>query len=347
MTTQTVPRDERLQPLTPWQRLLTRPEFGALAGLLLVFAIFAVTAGHSGFLSAQSAVNYFEVAAQVGIVAVFVGLLMIGGEFDLSVGSMLGASGIVLALLVHPDRGHLPLGVGIALAFAFAAAAGWLNGWLVLRTGLPSFIVTLAMLFILRGAALGFTKLITNLTMVSGLEDVTAQPLAALFTGRPLGIPAAVWWWALVTAVMSYVLNATRFGNWVMAAGGDANAARNVGVPVRRVKITLFVLTALAATLVATIQVLGAGSADVVRGQQLELNTVAAAVIGGCLLTGGYGSVIGASIGALILGMVQQGIIYTSVDSDWFQVLVGGMILGAVILNNALRRRAMLIRRKP
>lgn len=346
MTTTTASRDERLQPLSTWQRLLTRPEFGALAGLLLIFGIFAFAAGHSGFLSWQSTVNYFEVAAQVGIVAVFVGLLMIGGEFDLSVGSMLGAAGIVLALLVHPDHGHLPLIVAIVLTFMFAAAIGWLNGWLVLKTGLPSFIVTLAMLFILRGAALGFTKLITKLTIVSGLEDVTSQPLAQLFISKPLGIPAAVWWWIALTLVVSYVLNATRFGNWVFASGGDANAARNVGVPVPRVKLTLFMLTAMAATLVATIQVLGAGSADVVRGQQLELNTVAAAVIGGCLLTGGYGSVIGASIGALILGMVQQGIIYTSVDSDWFQVMVGAMILGAVILNNALRKRAMLLRRK-
>ncbi|GHF37743.1 simple sugar transport system permease protein [Deinococcus metalli] len=346
MTARTAAPDERLAPRSPWQRLLSRPEFGALAGLLLVFVIFTLAAGRSGFLSLSGTVNYLEVAAQVGIVAVFVGLLMIGGEFDLSVGSMLGAAGIVLALLIHPDHGHLPLIVAIPITFAVAAAIGWLNGWLVLRTGLPSFIVTLAMLFVLRGASLGFTKLITKLTLVQGIDDQVNTPLGHAFSGNLLGVPASVWWWLLLTAVMAVVLNTTRFGNWVFAVGGDANAARNVGVPVRRVKTILFMLTAMAATLVAIIQVTKYGSADVLRGTQLELNTVAAAVIGGCLLTGGYGSVIGASIGALILGMVQQGIIYTSVDSDWFQVMVGAMILGAVILNNALRSRAMLLRRK-
>lgn len=346
MTTQQVARDERIQSLSPWQRLIARPEFGALAGLLLVFVIFTVAAGGSGFLSLSGTVNYLEVAAQVGIVAVFVGLLMIGGEFDLSVGSMLGAAGIVLALLIHPDYGKLPLVVAIPITFAVAALIGWTNGWLVLKTGLPSFIVTLATLFILRGASLGFTKLITKLTLVQGIDDQIKSPLARLFSGDMFGVPASVWWWLGLSIVMGFVLNSTRFGNWVFAVGGDANAARNVGVPVRRVKLILFTMAAMAATLVAIIQVTKYGSADVLRGTQLELNTVAAAVIGGCLLTGGYGSVIGASIGALILGMVQQGIIYTSVDSDWFQVMVGAMILGAVVLNNALRGRSMLGRRK-
>lgn len=325
---------------------MARPELGSIAGLLVVFLFFAFMAGSSGFLSTLGTVNYLEVSAQIGIIAVAVGLLMIGGEFDLSVGSMLGAAGIVVALLVHGEYGKAPLWLAIMLGFAFALLIGYINGWLVMVTGLPSFIVTLATLFILRGASLGFTKLITNLTIVSGLEEYTAKnPLTGLFTGKLLGLPASVWWWVGLTAVFSVLLNSTRFGNWVFSAGGDANAARNVGVPVRRVKITLFMLTAACATLVAVIQVLGANSADVLRGQGMELNAVAAAVIGGCLLTGGYGSVIGASVGALVLGMVQQGIIYTSIDSDWFQVLVGGMILGAVILNNYLRKRSLLARR--
>lgn len=338
--------DERLRPLGVWQRLLARPELGSFAGLVIVFLFFALTAGRSGFLTPLGTVNYLEVSAQIGIVSVAVGALMIAGEFDLSVGSMLGAAGIVVALLVHGEYGHLPLAVAVLLAFVFALAVGFVNGWLVLATGLPSFIVTLATLFILRGASLGFTKLITNLTVVSGLDDYVAKdPVTPLFTGHLLGLPASVWWWLACTAVISVLLTSTRFGNWIFSAGGDPNAARNVGVPVRRVKITLFMLTAASATLVAVIQVLSSNSADVLRGQGMELNAVAAAVIGGCLLTGGYGSVIGASVGALILGMVQQGIIYTSIDSDWFQVLVGGMILGAVILNNHLRRRSLAVRR--
>ena len=126
----------------------------------------------------------------------------------------------------------------------------------------------------------------------------------------------------------------TRFGNWIFAVGGDANAARNVGVPVARVKIVLFMLTALAATLFATIQVLGVGSADTLRGTQKEFEAIIAAVIGGCLLTGGYGSAIGAAFGALIFGFVQMGIFYTGIDTDWFKVFLGSMVLIAVLFNN-------------
>ncbi|GEM86962.1 ABC transporter permease [Meiothermus granaticius] len=339
-------KDERLHPLSPWKRLLLRPELGSIAGLIVVFLFFAIMAGNTGFLTWLSVRNYLEVAAQLGILAAAVALLMIGGEFDLSVGSMIGIAGTLIAVLIHPDYGHLPLGVAILIALLFAMGVGFFNGWLVLRTGLPSFIVTLAMMFILAGANIGFTKMVTNLTIVSGLGDVVAKSsLAHLFAGSLLGLPASVWWWLGVTIVLSLVLLRTPFGNWVFGAGGDANAARNVGVPVFRVKITLFMLTAIAATVVAAIQTLSIGSANVLNGQGKELEAVAASVIGGCLLTGGYGSVIGASIGSLILGMVQQGIVYTNIDTDWYKVLVGGMILGAVILNNYLRKRSMEVRR--
>ncbi|AWR86508.1 ABC transporter permease [Meiothermus taiwanensis] len=339
-------RDERLQPIGLWQRLLLRPELGSIAGLIVVFTFFALMAGSSGFLTWAGTRNYLEVAAQLGILASAVALLMIAGEFDLSVSSMIGVAAVSMALLAHPDYGNLPLGLAILLTLGLALSVGYLNGYLVLRTGLPSFIVTLAMMFILAGANIGFTKLITKLTIVSGLNEKIAQdPIAHLFTGTLLGLPAAVWWWLGVTGVLSFVLLRTPFGNWIFGAGGDANAARNVGVPVRRVKITLFMLTAAAATLLATIQVMGLGSANVLQGQGKELEAIAAAVIGGCLLTGGYGSVIGAGIGALILAIVQQGIIYTNIDLDWFKVMVGGMILGAVILNNHLRKLSMQVRR--
>ncbi len=341
-----VAHDERLQSLSIWKRLLLRPELGSIAGLIVVFLFFAITAGGNGFLTWLSVRNYLEVAAQLGILAAAVALLMIGGEFDLSVGSMIGIAGITIAVLSSPDYVHLPPSLAVLITLVFSLGIGYINGWLVMRTGLPSFIVTLAMMFILAGLNIGFTKLITNLTIVSGLQDVVAKdPVAGLCAGSWLGLPASVWWWLVVTIVLSMVLLRTSFGNWVFGAGGDPNAARNVGVPVRRVKISLFMLTAAAATVVAAIQTLSIGSANVLNGQGKELEAVAASVIGGCLLTGGYGSVIGASIGSLILGMVQQGIVYTNIDTDWYKVLVGGMILGAVILNNYLRRKSLEVRR--
>ncbi|GMA14152.1 ABC transporter permease (plasmid) [Deinococcus metallilatus] len=330
-------RDERLRKVSLWRRLLVRPEFGSLAGLLVVFGVFSLFAGSQGFLSVAGTVNYLEVAAQLGIIAVAAALLMIGGEFDLSIGSMIGLTGMIVGL--STAQYGLPLWAGILLAFVVAGLLGALNGWVVLKTGLPSFIITLASLFILRGLTVGVTLLLTNNTRVSGVEASGLS--AALFQSTPLGLPVSVWWWLGLGLVMSFVLLRTRFGNWIFAAGGDPHAARNVGVPVGRVKITLFVLTALSAALLATIQVLNTGSADVLRGTGKELEAIASAVIGGCLLTGGYGSVIGAMLGALMLGMVQQGLFFTGIDTNWFQVFVGGLLLAAVVLNNFLRKKAI------
>jgi simple sugar transport system permease protein len=316
---------------------MTRPELAAVAGSILVFAFFAVVAGDSGFLTTAGAATYLEVAAQLGIVAVPVALLMIAGEFDLSVGSMVGAAGMIIAISV--SEYGLPLLVGVLLALAVALVVGFLNGYLVIKTGLPSFIVTLGMLFALRGLTIGFARLLTGRTQI-GLGDSGSGVMQTLFAGSIGDFSVSIIWWFVLAVLGTYVLQRTVFGNWIFGAGGDANAARNVGVPVSRVKITLFMCTAASAALLATIQVLDAGSADVLRGTLLELQAIAAAVIGGVLLTGGYGSVIGALFGALIFGMVQQGIFFTGVSTDWFQVFVGVMLLIAVMFNNVIRRRA-------
>lgn len=319
------------------KRAMTRPELAAVAGAILVFAFFAVVAGDSGFLTAGGTASYLEVAAQLGIVAVPVSLLMISGEFDLSVGSMVGAAGMIIA--ISTAEYGLPLVAGVLLAFLVALAVGFLNGYLVIRTGLPSFIVTLGMLFALRGLTVGFARLLTGRTQI-GLGDAGTGVMQPVFAGSIGNFSVSIIWWLLLALVGTYVLQRTVFGNWVFGAGGDANAARNVGVPVSRVKILLFICTALSAALLATIQVLDASSADVLRGNLLELQAIAASVIGGVLLTGGYGSVIGALFGALIFGMVQQGIFFTGVSTDWFQVFVGVMLLLAVVFNNFIRKRA-------
>ena len=332
--------DERMRKPSLLRRLLGRPELGSAAGVVLVFSIFAVIAGDRGFLSWLGTVNYLEVSAQLGILAVAVSLLMIAGEFDLSIGSMIGVAGMAIAIPVKLFG--WPVWAGVLLAFALALAVGYFNGWLVIRTGLPSFIVTLAALFILRGLTIGVTRLLTHRTIVSGLHPaIQEDPIAPIFTAAPFGVPAAVFWWIGLTAVGAWVLFRTAFGNWIFGAGGDAQAARNVGVPVARVKITLFMGTSFSAALLATLQVLDAGSADVLRGQLKEFEAIIASVIGGNLLTGGYGSVIGASLGALIFGMVRQGFFFTGIDTDWFQVFLGAVLLVAVMFNNYVRKRAV------
>jgi simple sugar transport system permease protein len=326
-----------------FRKLLIRPELGACFATILVFIVFVVIAGKQGFLSAQGTINYLEVAAQLGILASAVALLMIAGEFDLSVGSMIGAAGMLMAVLTI--QFGWPLWLAIIAAILFALVVGYINGYLVVKTRLPSFIITLASLYVLRGLTVGVTLLLTKFTRVSGLRARTENDwLAGLLTGHPAGIPISIWWWVVLTFALGWVLFRTPYGNWIFAAGGDANAARNVGVPVAQVKISLFMLTAASAALLAALQVLNTGSADVLRGEQKELEAVAAAVIGGNLLTGGYGSVLGAAVGALILGMVQQGIFYTGISTDWFKAVLGAMLLGAVFINNYLRQQALRAR---
>jgi simple sugar transport system permease protein len=181
-TAQTAAADERLRQ-TPWiRKAMARPELGAVAGTILVFIFFAFAAGGSGMFTALGVINFLEVSAQLGIIAVAACLLMIGGEFDLSIGSMIGAAGVIIA--IPAAQFGWPLWLCILLAFAVACVVGYINGTIVIKTGLPSFIVTLAALFILRGLTIGFTRLITGRTQVSGLRDaIEADWLAPLFTG--------------------------------------------------------------------------------------------------------------------------------------------------------------------
>jgi simple sugar transport system permease protein len=304
-----------------------------------------------------------QVAAYLGIIAIGACLLMIAGEFDLSLGSMIGFAGMVIA--IPPLYFGWPVWLSVIAAFGLSLGLGWLNGYLVIKTRLPSFIVTLAFLFILRGLTLALSIYFANRTIVSGIGELAALDwlAATLFhgyvaegamrwlaeigwldrldNGQPLiaGIPKVILWWILLAVVCHFLLMRTRVGNWIFASGGDANAAKNVGVPVAKVKIALFMFTAFCATLFAALQVCDIGSAAADRGVQKEFEAIIAAVIGGALLSGGYGSVIGACVGALIFGVVQIGITYTNASSDLFRVFLGLMLLIAVIFNNYVRRR--------
>lgn len=316
--------------------LLRRPELGAAAGALVAWAFFAAVGGEA-FRSLAGTAAYLNAAAPLGILAVAVALLMVAGEFDLSVGSIIGAAGMLLMLLTV--EAGWPLWPAIAATAAFAALVGLGNGWLVVRTGLPSFIVTLATLFVLRGLAIAIPRLATGRTQIGGLQDVAGYDLARALFAVELGpFRASIVWWLGLAAVATWVLVRTRAGNWIFAAGGGPEAARNLGVPVARVKVALFITTALAACLVAVIQAVQFTGADALRGEMQEFRAIIAAVIGGTLLSGGYGSAVGAVFGALIFGMVRQGIVITGVDADWFQVVLGVMLLGAVLFNDAARR---------
>ncbi|MET4676243.1 MULTISPECIES: ABC transporter permease [unclassified Luteibacter] len=356
--------DERVRRVSPWRILLDRPELGSIAGTVLVFVFFGIFARGSGMFALDGVINWAQVAAYLGILAVGACLLMIAGEFDLSMGSMIGFAGVLVA--IPPMYLGWPLWAAVLFAFVGCMALGALNGYLVVRTRLPSFIVTLAFMFILRGLTLVLSTSFANSTIVSGVGDKFAEDpvINALFSGTTLhwlftalagmnlieklpsgdpvvgGIPKVLVWWLVMGLAAGFVLARTRFGNWIFTVGGDANAAKNVGVPVRRVKVSLFVLTAFCACLFGVLQVADVGSAAADRGLQKEFEAIIAVVIGGALLTGGFGSVIGACFGALIFGVVQIGISYTNIDSDWYRVFLGGMLLLAVLFNHYIRSRA-------
>lgn len=357
--------DERIKEMSGFRKALIRPELGGICGTIIVFVFFLLTAFDSGMFNPQGIMNWSVVSAQFMIIAVGACLLMIAGEFDLSVGSMIGFAGMMIAIFsVTLDW---PVWLAIITTFIICISIGALNGFIVIRTGLPSFIVTLAFLFILRGFTIYLPQTIERKTIIGGIADVAQGDwLAPIFggtifkgffqwlgdnglietfergtrAGQPVvdGIPMLIVW-ALMLVVFGHILlTRTKFGNWIFAAGGDAQAARYVGVPVNRVKILMFMFTAFCACVFATAQVMEFGSAGADRGLLKEFEAIIAVVIGGALLTGGYGSVIGAALGALIFGVVQQGLFFAGVESSLFRVFLGVLLLLAVILNTYIRR---------
>ena len=316
-------------------RLMHRPTVGAFIGTAFVFTFFAIFASGNGFVTASGTANWVNQAAELGIVAVPVGLLMIGGEFDLSIASVIGLSSLTVS--VGTGKYGLPLVGSIGIALILALGVGLINGLVTVKTRLPSFIVTLATYLALDGATLYFTRLLTTTTNV-GLT--TSGWLHALFAGSLHQFNASVIWCAMIVLVAGYVLSRRAFGNWVFATGGDVDAAREAGVPTNRVKVVLFVACALGAALLGVIQALEYSGASVGQGESYIFNAIVAAVVGGVLLQGGYGSAVGILLGAVTFGIVSTGIYYTGWDSDLTEVFLGLLVLAAVLANNFLRRVA-------
>ena len=316
--------------------LARRPEAGALIGTLGVFIFFAAFGG-AEFRGSGGAASWLNVGAELGIVAIPVGLLMIAGELDLSVGSVLASSSMTLAIV--SGYWGAPVGLGILAALCLGVVVGFLNGVLVTRTNVPSFVVTLATNFGLVGLTLGLSRVITGTTSVAIDGGPTAKHLLGTLLGDRFEV--AIFWWIAVVVVVGWMLHASRYGNWIFAVGGDTVSARATGIPVERVKIALFMGSAFGAALVGVIQTILYNSAQVANGQSFVFNSIIAVVIGGVLLTGGYGSVVGVVLGTLTFAIVQQGIYYTGWNSDWASLILGILLLAAVLMNNTFRKMAL------
>jgi simple sugar transport system permease protein len=323
------------------RRALARPEVGALIGAVAVYVFFFAVA--PPFRQWDSLATVLYQSSTIGIVALPVALLMIGGEFDLSAGVAVITSALTASMLSWQLTQNVWVGVLVALAVSLAVGA--LNGFLLIKTGLPSFLVTLGTFLMLQGLNLAITKLLTGNVATNSISDMDGYDQARRIFASSVDIGGVrfkitVFWWLAFALIATWVLLRTKFGNWVFAVGGDRESARSVGVPVAFTKIALFMSVGFAAWFVGMNQLFSFDTVQSGQGVGDEFLYIIAAVIGGCLLTGGYGSAIGAVIGAFIFGMVTQGIVYANWNPDWFKFFLGVMLLAATLVNLWVRRQA-------
>ncbi len=324
-----------------WKALLRRPEAGALGGTILVFALFWVVAPPLRQMAAMATVLYQ--AATLGIPAVAVALLMIGGEFDLTAGVAVTTAS--LSASMFSTTLGLNLWFGVVFSLVLALGIGALNGYLLARTGLHSFLVTLSTFLMLQGANIALTRLITGNVATA---DISSSPgyasahavFASTLTIGHTQLSIAILYWLVLIAVGTWILLRTRFGNWVFAVGGQSASARAVGVPVARSKTVLFMLVGFSVWLLGMHMLFTYDTVQSGAGRGNELVYIAAAVVGGCLMTGGYGSAVGSALGALIFGMTIQGVVYADWNPDWFRFFVGATLLAATVFNNWVRARS-------
>lgn len=334
-------RDERVVNSGVFSRLFTRPEIGALVAAVALFVLFASVSEQ--FWQPSSLATVLYGASTVGIVAVGVSLLMIGGEVDLSAGVAVTSSALAAALSVFWFSGNVWIGVAVSLVLSLGMGA--LNGWLLTKTRLSSFIVTLATFFMLTGVNLGLTRWLTGGVATPSVATLPGFPSAeAVFASDisvfGIEVKITVLYWVVLVLLATWVLQRTRAGNWIFAVGGSPKAARALGVPVIRTKIGLYMGVSFCAWLLAMHQLFAYKTVQSGEGIGNEFLYIIAAVVGGCVMTGGAGSAIGGALGALIYGMALKGVVYAGWNPDWLKFFLGALLLAATIVNYSLQRRA-------
>ena len=313
---------------------IQKPEFGPLVLLVVMLVVF--TSINPAFLSLTNISNALTFTVELGLIALAMTLLMTSGEFDLSVGSLFGFTPVVMWTLFN--AGFMPLFPAFLVALLVAVVIGWVNGIFVTRLAIPSFLVTLGMLLVVRGSALWLTSGFPQRTWDAG-EQWLATVLVGDFNIGGLRIYMSLIWFILIAVAFHYLLTRTRFGNWIQATGGNPGAARNRGVPTKRVKMILFMLTSAMAGLAGIISSIRVSAANPNSGMGYELEVIAMVVIGGTVLTGGRGTIIGTVLGVLILRLMRNGIVLIGVPGLAYNIFIGAIILGMMALHSALERR--------
>jgi simple sugar transport system permease protein len=316
--------------------LARRPETGSLIGFVVVYLFFAALGGQV-FMAAPGWSSWLNIAAEVGIIALPVGLLMISGEFDLSVGSVIPASSMMTAIL----SGHyeLPAIIGIAGGLGVGLFVGFVNGLIVTRSTIPSLIVTIGTMFAVMGMTLGLAVMIKGSTSVSYVPDAVTKAILGQFINGMFNV--SIFWWLGFVMLFLFFLHISPVGNWVFALGGDRESARNAGIPTDKLTVGLFMMSGFNAAFVGIAQVMTYQSAQVAGGQSFIFNSIMCVVIGGVLLTGGAGSVIGIVLGTMTFAVVNQGIYFAALDPNVGSIIIGALLLAAVLSNDSFRALAM------
>lgn len=313
-----------------------RPEAGSLVGLIAVYVFFAATGG-TNFVGLAGLSSFLNMASEVGIIALAVGLLMIAGQLDLSVGSIVPASSLTVSLLAADA--HVPDALAIAGGLCVGLAVGLVNGLLVSRTRIPSLIITIGTMFGTMGMTLGLTVMIHGST---GVFLVPGDATKAIF-GQLIGnmFQVSILWWAVFVLVIGWLLHVSPLGNWIFALGGDRESARNAGIPTGALTVGLYMLSGFSAAFVGVTQVMTFNAAQVAAGQTFIFNAIMCVVIGGVLLTGGAGSVAGIVLGTLTFCIVNQGIFFSGMDPNYGSIIIGALLLIAVMTNDKFRALAL------
>ncbi|WP_083195003.1 ABC transporter permease [Pararhodobacter sp. CCB-MM2] len=317
-------------------RLTRRPETGAVIGLIAVYTFFALLGGPV-FTGPAGFASWLNIAAEIGIVALPVGLLMISGELDISVGATIPAASLTTAILAgHYD---LPDYVGVLGGLGVGLMIGFVNGMLLIRTGLPSLIITIGTMFGVMGLTLGLTVMIAGSTGVFLMSDVATRFVLGQFIGGMFQV--TIFWWLAFVAAFGFLLHVSPVGNWIFALGGDRVSARNAGIPTDKLTVALYMMSGFCAAFVGVSQVVVYNSAQVLAGQSFIFNSIMCVVIGGVLLTGGFGSIVGIVIGTMTFSIVNQGVFFTGIDPNVGSVIIGALLLVAVMTNDGFRALAL------
>ena len=313
---------------------IAAPEFGPFVLFVLELAVFYAI--NPAFLSVLNISNTLTFTVELGLIALAMTLLMTAGEFDLSVGSLFGFAPVLMWTLYN--GGIMSLSVAFVVSLVVAALIGLVNGLFVTRLKIPSFLVTLGMLLVVRGTALFVTNGFPQRTWSAGGQWL-ANILVGDFYVGPFRVYASIFWFAAAAILLGYVLTQSKYGNWIQATGGNPVAARARGVDVNRVKVILFVLTAVMSAFAGVISSIRTSAANPNSGSGYELEVIAMVVIGGTALTGGRGTILGTVLGIFILRVMRNGIVLIGVPGLAYNIFIGAIILGMMALHSWLERR--------